>query len=155
MKNALHALWSRLTGRNSKHTPQAVIKDQLLELRPLPMGRLEFYQWSDRIISGAVIPGEISSQRFALANLLMHLGPQESHKEDAFFIHSMRRYVVQQVAHTMMTEIRDDAKARLAEELAENERAKKLEDDLQAAADHVDGLATTYQKSDEGDTEPV
>ena len=149
MKKALHRLWSRLTGRNSQHTPPAVIKDQLLEKRPLPMGRAEFHAWSDRIISGALVPGDVSSQRFALANLLMHLGPQESHKEDAFFIHSMRRSVVQQVAHAMMTEIRDEAKARLAEEQAEIERLKRLEDDMQAAADHVDSKMIKYARTSE------
>jgi len=146
VKNALFRLWAKLTGKNSVHTPVAVIRDQLLEPRPLPMNRPQFGVWSDRIISGADVPGDISSQRFALANLLMHLGPQESHKEDAFFIHSMRRSVVQQVAHAMMTDIRDEAKARLAAEQAEIERLKRLEDDMQEAADHVDAKLIKYER---------
>ena len=90
------------------------IVDQMNEPRPLPMGRAEFEEWSNRIISGALITADISSQKFALANLLMHLGPTESHKPDAFFIHSLRKFAVNQVADAIRIELRDEAKARLA-----------------------------------------
>jgi hypothetical protein len=92
------------------------VKEQLLEKRPLPMGRQEFEEWSDRIISGALLTADIDSQKFTLANLLLHLGPTESHKEDAFFIHSLRKFAVNQVADAIRIEIRDKAKARLKEE---------------------------------------
>lgn len=91
--------------------------DFMNERQPLPMGRKEFEEWSDRIISGAMIPGATpESQKFTLANLLLHLGPQESHKEDAFFIHSLRKFAVNQVADALRTEIRDSVKARLEKE---------------------------------------
>lgn len=79
--------------------------DQLNESRPLPMGRKEFEEWSDRIISGAVVTADITSQKYALANLLLHLGPTESHKPDAFFIHSLRKFAVNQVADEIRKEI--------------------------------------------------
>lgn len=116
-----HALWAKLTGKNSCSTPKEVILDQLTEPRPLPMGRRDFEQWSERIISGALLPGGeedatvfIESQKFSLANMLMHLGPTESHKPDAFFIHSLRKFAVNQVADTVRKELHEAAKLRTA-----------------------------------------
>jgi hypothetical protein len=89
------------------------------------MGVTEFHEWSDRIMSGTLIPGATpESIKFALADMLLHLGPTESHKEDAFFIHSLRKFAVNQVADEMRKKIRDDAKARLAKE---QETHKKIE----------------------------
>jgi hypothetical protein len=92
------------------------IKGQLLEPMPLPMGRQEFEEWSDRIIAGALITADKDSIRFALANMILTLGPTESHKPDAYFIHSLRKVAVNQVADAIRCEIRDAAKARLAKE---------------------------------------
>src|SRR4051812_5723307 len=90
---------------------------QMGEPMPLPMGRTEFEAWAARIISGALIPDEngkvlqdldhkayqklFESQKFALAGLLMGLGPTESHKPDAYFIHALRVSAVKQVAVTI------------------------------------------------------
>lgn len=110
-------------GRNLKSTSKEVIVDQMTEPRPLPMGRKEFEEWSERIIAGALIPGGsediqsfLDSQKFCLANMLMHLGPTESHKPDAFFIHSLRKFAVNQVAVSVRKELHDKAKARIAVE---------------------------------------
>lgn len=103
--------------KNSALTSAKKIIDQMNERRPLPMGRTEFHDWSDRIISGAMIPGAtIDSMKFSLADQLLHLGPTESHKEDAFFIHVLRKCAVNQVADEMRKEIRDQVKQRLAKE---------------------------------------
>lgn len=117
---------------NSPDFPTEAINGQMLEIRPLPMGRAEFEEWSERIISGALIPvgkedGELlyDSQKFALANMLMHLGPTESHKADAFFIHSLRKFAVNQVADTVRKELHAKAKARTEAE----EVAKKASDE--------------------------
>ncbi len=128
LRKAFHYFVAELTGRNSASTPKDVILDQLNEPRPLPMGLKEFYDWSDRIISGAIVPhgDDIDasifndSQRFALANMLLHLGPTESHKPDAFFIHSLRKFAVNQVADTVRKELHDAAKARTAAQEAAN-----------------------------------
>ena len=125
MKRAFHAVWARLWGQNSQFTPKDVIVDQMNEARPLPMGRTEFEEWATRIISGALLPGGkddpaifLESQKFALANMLMHLGPTESHKPDAFFIHSLRKFAINQVADTVRKELHEAAKARTAAEEA-------------------------------------
>jgi len=129
----LHKLFSKAIGRNVRLTPASVIVDQLNEPRPLPMGRAEFGEWSNRIISGALLSGGSEdpqvfqdSQRYALANMLLHLGPTESHKPDAFFIHSLRKFAVNQVADTIRKELHDAAKARTAAE----EAAKKALDEV-------------------------
>ncbi len=122
---------------NAESTPIDVISEQLKEPRPLPMGVAAFHEWSDRIISGALLPKDheadeqtfIDSQKFALADLLMHVGPTESHKSDAHFIHSLRVSAIKQIAHAMRIEIRDRAKARMAEmEEAAAEVAAELEE---------------------------
>lgn len=129
-------LESLLRIKNDDDFPKDAIVDQMLEARPLPMGRKEFEEWSERIISGAILPGGaedpqvfLETQKFALANMLMHLGPTESHKPDAFFIHSLRKFAINQVADTIRKELHEAAKARTAaaEEKArlELEKAKK------------------------------
>lgn len=113
---------AKIMGRNTQYTPKEVIAQQLLEPRPLPMGKEEFHEWSERIISGALLPMDPAadpvsfkdSQRFALAELIMHIDPKESHKPDGYFINCLRKVASNQVAHAMMTEIRDAAKTRLA-----------------------------------------
>jgi len=116
--------FARLFGRNADSTPVDTIIDQLNEPRPLPIGRKEFEEWSDRIIAGAMMkPGDLEddatifkkSQKYALAGMLMHLGPTESHKPDAYFIHCMRKYAINQTAHTLIQEINHERKAALAE----------------------------------------
>ncbi len=119
MKKLWHSSLAKVSGRNLKSTPKEVILDQMSEPRALPMGRKEFDEWSDRIISGALIPGGaddlqafIDAQKFSLANMLMHLGPTESHKPDAFFIHSLRKFAVNQVADAVRKELHEAAKTR-------------------------------------------
>jgi hypothetical protein len=107
-------LITRVIGFNFKATPPEVIVDQLLEPRPLPMTVPEWEEWTERIIAGALVPADSQSLKFALANLILHLGPTESHKPDSFFIHSLRKVAVNQVADAMRTKIRDEVKARLA-----------------------------------------
>lgn len=97
--------------KNTEETSTEVIADQLKEYRPLPMGRQEFEEWSDRIISGAIVGAEVKSQKYALANLLLHLGPTEDHKPDIFFIKSLRKGAVNQVADAIRTELYAERKA--------------------------------------------
>lgn len=132
MKKKLHGWSAKLAGKNFNSTPKEVILDQMIEPRPLPMGRKDFEEWSDRIVSGAVIPCSetdknifIESQKYALANMLLHLGPTESHKPDAYFIHSLRKFAINQVADTVRRELHDAAKARTAAQ----EAAKKASDE--------------------------
>lgn len=115
--------FASIRGKNGKWTSSSVITEQMKELRPLPMGVQEFHEWSERIISGACIPGASpESQKFALAEMIMHLKPVQDHCDDAHFIHTLRKGAVNQVAYAMMEEIRNARKA----ELAKTEEAKPL-----------------------------
>lgn len=112
--------------KNSKHTSISRILDQMNESRPLPMGVQEFQEWSERIISGALLPGGEEdpiifqeSQRYALANMLLHLGPTESHKPDAYFIHSLRKVAINQVADSIRRELYEKKLKKQVNELTE------------------------------------
>lgn len=138
----------KIVNQNSVDVSPEEIKVQMNEPRPLPMGRKEFEEWSDRIISGALIPnaaGKVfqiaglegdeddyavhyESQQFALANMLMHLGPTESHKPDAYFIHSLRKFAINQVADTIRKELHEKAKARTQAQADEVNKAEGLSD---------------------------
>jgi len=147
MKNALYTLIARILGRNIASTPASVIAAQLVERRPLPIGRQEFEDWSDRIISGALVTADIDSQKFALADMLLHLGPTESHKEDAHFIHCLKKSAINQVAVAVRQELHEKAKARLAEEAAKAEELKKVEQDAAATLDRAKTLSLVDQKA--------
>ena len=84
------------------------ITEQMLEKRPLPIGKTEFMAWTDRIISGAMVKATVRSQRFALAAMLMHMGSTEAFREDAFFILQLRKGAVNETAHAMMQEIKEE-----------------------------------------------
>lgn len=109
----LHKMVAKFRGKNSEYTPPSVIVDQMNEPRPLPMGIAEFNEWSDRIIAGAMVPADASSLKFALAEMIMHLKPTESHCCDAFFIHSLRKGASNQIAYAMMEKLRNEGKERL------------------------------------------
>lgn len=119
--------------KNSKSTSKRTILAQMQESRPLPMGKNHYEEWSERIISGSLIPHEKEheeafqeSQKFALASMLLHIGPTESHKPDAHFIHGLRVAAIKQTAHTMMMEIKEMRdKKEAAKILEELDKAKE------------------------------
>lgn len=115
----LHSLIALIRGRNSLATPASVVKAQMRDLRPLPMGVQEFHEWSDRIIAGAMMTATPDSLKFALAEMIMHMPPTESHCADIVFIHRLRKAAANQVAYAMMEQLRTDRKAVLARQEAE------------------------------------
>lgn len=121
MKKAWYTMLAKVTGRNSQATPPDVITAQLNEKRPLPIGMTEFETWSDRIISGTMLPDNMQmkdSQKFALADMLLHLGPTVDSECDAYFIKSLRKYAVNQIADAKRKALYEAAKQRLADEKA-------------------------------------
>jgi hypothetical protein len=92
---------------NTDETPKDVILQQMTEPRPLPMGMKEFHEWSDRIISGALVPGATPrSLKYALAEMVMHMKPTESHCPDGYFIQCLRKAASNQVAWAFIQEVR-------------------------------------------------
>lgn len=112
MLNWVQTLLSNWRGKNSVSTPKDVILRQMSEPRPLPMGRKEFEVWSDRIIGGAMIPGATpKSLKFALAEMVMHAKPTDSHIPDGYFIQCLRKAASNQVCWAVMTEMKAEQKA--------------------------------------------
>lgn len=110
-------------------TPLEIIA-QMNESRPLPMGSQEFDAWAQRILSGSLLPcTDRESMIFALASMIMHLGPTESHKPDAFFIHSLRKSACNQIAHAKATEIKlaHEARKKIEEEKAKLDQPAETE----------------------------
>jgi hypothetical protein len=118
-----HSLIAKLFGKNLQSTPKDVIVDQMNEPRPLPMGRKEFEEWSERIIAGAMVPCAEEhkeklkdSQLFVLCGSILHVSPTESHKPDAYFIHTLRKSAANEVAHQIGLELNAKKKEREAKE---------------------------------------
>lgn len=115
MFNWFYALLAKIKGTNDVSTPVEVISQQMNEMRPLPLGIKEFEEWSDRIISGALIPGAtVESQKFALCGAIMSIGPTDDHKPDLYFIKVLRKSSANQVAQAKMQYIREEAAAKAA-----------------------------------------
>jgi len=119
--NFIYKMYAFLFRKNHANTPKEVIVNQMTEPRPLPIGKTQFEEWSSRIISGALVEVDVDSQKFTLAQSLLHLGPTESHKPDAFFIHSLRKLAINQTAIDMSQEIKKkvDERNAAAADLAE------------------------------------
>lgn len=106
------------------------LQKKMMEPMPLPLTPEEFEEWSDRQIAGACITKTddiealVRSQKFALASMIMHLAPTESHKPDAYFIHSLRKGAANQVAHAVMVKFKEEQANKEAAE-----KAKKAADD--------------------------
>lgn len=103
-----------LFGKKSPSVEQLI--REWTEKRPLPLGRLQFEAWSDRIIAAAAIGADVKSQKFALADMITHLGPTEDHKDDAYFIKTLRKVAVNQVSLEIMKELKAEQQARMAAE---------------------------------------
>lgn len=85
----------------------------------LPIGVIEFNEWSNRIISGAMVKANIESQKFALAGMLLQLGSKEIFKEDGFFITQLRKAATDQTAQYIMKDIKAQQQERIMKEAAE------------------------------------
>lgn len=81
-------------------------------------------------MSGALLPEAAYKEnlKHALATMIMHLGPTESHKQDAFFIHSLRKAAANQVAHAIIMEAQAEKQKKLAEEHKALEAKKALDE---------------------------
>lgn len=99
--------------KNDEDTSKEIISEQLSELRPLPMGMTEWEEWSDRIISGACIPGvDVPSQKYVLANEIMHMDPRKDHQTDVYFIKTLRKLAANQVADEVRKKLYAERKTR-------------------------------------------
>jgi hypothetical protein len=96
------------------------LKKEMMEKKPLPIGMTQFNEWADRIIAGAGVDASIRSQKWTLAEMVMHLNPTEAFKEDAHFILKLRKAAVNETCAAVMREIKEqhEAEKKLAEATA-------------------------------------
>jgi hypothetical protein len=97
-------------------TPDIVLKGdymkrllkQLLSLLPtkLPVGMTEFNAWADSIIELSGNYADADSMKFALASMVIHLGPQRSSVAKNHFVRSLRKTAANQVAQAVFQDIK-------------------------------------------------
>ena len=131
-------LIAKILGRNSKYTPVDVIVAQLNEPRPLPVGVGEWKEFADRILSGTLFTAERDSYEYVLANMILTLGPTESHKPDAYFIHSLKKVAANQIADNRRKELYAAKKAK--EDLEKSKQAMEANPQAEATLERAKGL---------------
>jgi hypothetical protein len=129
---------------NDGSVPVEEIVGQLNENRPLPTGVAEFEEWCDRIISGALLVADKDSQVYALCNMLLQLGPHESHKPDAHFIHGLRKFAINQIADAKRKDLYAAKQAKAKEE---EEAAKAANPSAEATLERAKGLTLVQDKA--------
>lgn len=109
--------------------------EYLKEMRPLPMGRVEFERWSREILRLAEISGlTLESAQFALSEMILHIKPTQSFESYGHFVHSLRKGAANQVAHTIFTELKEAQQAR-AKEKAQADKPQEVKPKLVAKGD--------------------
>ena len=119
----IFSLFRKQSLKNTDKTSVKTILQQMNEPRPLPMGMTEFHEWSDRIISGALIPTDNKeSLKAVLSSMLMALGPTEDHKPDSYFIHMLRKAATNEVARSYFWEQKNKKETEEKEKAVESQK---------------------------------
>lgn len=99
-----------------------LILKKLMSLFPtaLPVGMAEFNTWSESIIELSGKYADEDSMKYAIATMIMNLGPQRSHVSKNFFVRSLRKAAANQVAGQVFYDIKtkQDQARKAAEETA-------------------------------------
>lgn len=90
---------------NDENTPVEEIKEQLKEMRPLPLGMTAFEEFFQRIWSGALLKSEPGKEEFLkhsirvlLADEVVYLPGSQTHQHDLYFINRARKLCANQIA---------------------------------------------------------
>lgn len=84
---------------------------------PLPRGMEEFETWSNALIVTYDLPDN-DSIKFALATMILHLGPTECDKPKRYFARAVLKGMAAQVASAVMYNLKEKQKAEEAAKLA-------------------------------------
>lgn len=104
---------------NNEELSVGDMTQDMLERKPLPIGRTQFMEWSDRIIKASLVEADPESLRFILAERMQHIGPTDAFMPDASFILQLRAIAAKETAFLMFQEIK--------KKRAEDTASKKLE----------------------------
>jgi len=92
---------------------------------PLPLGMAEFDAWAEDVIALGAFPiTDKDSIKFAMATMIMHLGPQSAFKPKFYFVLSVRAGAAKQIAAGKFQEIKAKQQAEAtaqAQQVASNE----------------------------------
>lgn len=74
----------------------------------VPTGTEEFHAWADSIIDTYPLPtADVDSIKYALATMVMHLGPTQAYKSKLYFALALRAGAAKQIAGGVFSEIRE------------------------------------------------
>lgn len=93
---------------------------KLLDFIPtqVPMGMTAFHSWADSLIETYAFPND-PSVKFALATMIMHLGPIEAYKPRRYFMLAIKAGAAKQIASAVFQEIK-------AKQIADQKQAEAL-----------------------------
>lgn len=99
---------------------------QLLSLlpSPLPVGMTEFEEFSNSVIELSGEYADRDSMKYAIASMIIHLGPQRSHVAKNYFVRSLRKAAANQIASQVFQDIKRK----------QDEAAKTVENEENTAA---------------------
>lgn len=82
----------------------------------LPQGMAAFEKWASRIIFTYQPAADDNSVRWALANMIMHLGHTDSHKPWRYFAKALHKAAANQIAAGVFNEIKEKQKQQQLEQ---------------------------------------
>ena len=94
------------------------MREEMLQRRPLPIGKTQFDEWADRIIKASLVEADYESLKYILCERLQHIGPTDAFREDAYFILQLRTIAVKETAFNIFQEIKRNREKKLAEATA-------------------------------------
>lgn len=110
---------------------------------PLPCGVGSFENWSDLIIYKANVEADHDSQKFALATMILSLGPTDAFKEDEYFVKALIKGAANQIAQNRMEYYKNKFKEKMNAEVEAQKSSLKLVADEKPSADSQNiGVAT-------------
>lgn len=81
------------------------ITADMLERKPLPIGRTQINEWCDRIIAASMVEASKESLKSFLCERLQHIQPTEAFSPDAKWILLLRTQAVKETAYQVFREL--------------------------------------------------
>ncbi len=105
----------------------------------LPVGMQAFLDFGDSIVDLSGEFADRKSMKWAIATMIMHLGPQRDRISKQYFVKSLRKTAANQVAQAYMIQLKEEQKAA---ELAAKEAAEKQSADTASQESPTNGAET-------------
>lgn len=113
----------------------------------LPRGASDFNAFIESILYAYNLPNS-RSYHFAIATMVMHMGPQETHKHKSFFAKALYKSMSNQVAFQIIQDAKDAERKEQEEQAKEAQAAKELNPNGEAVT-HPDSIESGAQSQGE------